>query len=152
MASQVVRFTGLSDRERKKVSLPKLAKGDRVELRLRRRDGRDEALALPPAAVSAVQALLIVAVVLATRSAWRLAPRAVPAVALVGVLDMTGNAAYLAAVQVGQLAVASVLSSLYPVTTVILAAVVLHERITREHAVGIALAVFAIVLIGLGSA
>jgi drug/metabolite transporter (DMT)-like permease len=102
--------------------------------------------------IRAVQALLIVAVVLATRSAWRLAPRAVPAVALVGVLDMTGNAAYLAAVQVGQLAVASVLSSLYPVTTVILAAVVLHERITREHAVGIALAVFAIVLIGLGSA
>ena len=75
-----------------------------------------------------------------------------PAVALVGVLDMAGNACYLAAVQVGQLAVASVLSSLYPVTTVILAAVVLHERITREHAVGIALAVLAIALIGVGSA
>jgi hypothetical protein len=59
MASQVVQFTGLSDRDRKKVSpLPKLAKGDRVELRIRRRDGRDEALALPPAAVSAVEALL----------------------------------------------------------------------------------------------
>lgn len=59
MASQVVRFTGLSDRDRKKVSpLPKLAKGDRVELRIRRRDGRDEAVALPPSAVSAVEALL----------------------------------------------------------------------------------------------
>jgi hypothetical protein len=58
MASQVVQFTGLSDRDRKKVSLPKLAKGDRVELHIRRRDGRDEALALPPAAVSAVEALL----------------------------------------------------------------------------------------------
>ena len=58
MASQVVQFTGLSDRDRKKVSLPKLGKGDRVELHIRRRDGRDEALALPPAAVSAVETLL----------------------------------------------------------------------------------------------
>lgn len=59
MASQVVQFTGLSDRDRKKVSpLPKLAKGDRVELHIRRRDGQDETLALPPAAISAVEALL----------------------------------------------------------------------------------------------
>lgn len=59
MASQVVQFAGLSDRDRKKVSpLPKLARGDRVELHIRRRDGQDETLALPPAAVSAVEALL----------------------------------------------------------------------------------------------
>jgi hypothetical protein len=58
MASQVVQFTGLSDRDRKKVSLPKLAKGDRVELRIRRRGGQDETLILPPAAVSAVETLL----------------------------------------------------------------------------------------------
>ncbi len=58
MASQVVQFTGLSDRDRKKVSQPKLAKGDRVELRIRRRGGQDETLILPPAAVSAVETLL----------------------------------------------------------------------------------------------
>jgi hypothetical protein len=59
MASQVVQFAGLSDRDRKKVSpLPKLAKGDRIELHIRRRDGRDETLALPPGAVSVVEALL----------------------------------------------------------------------------------------------
>ena len=45
----------------------------------------------------------------------------------------------------------SVVSSLYPVTTVILATVVLHERVTRSHAVGIGLAALAIVLIGAGS-
>ena len=59
---------------------------------------------------------------------------------------------FLLAVQTGALAVASVLSALYPVTTVILAAVVLHERVTRDHTVGIALAAAAIVLIGVGSA
>jgi hypothetical protein len=59
MASQVVKFAGLSDRDRKKVSpLPKLAEGDRVELRVRRHDGHDETLALPPAAASAVEALI----------------------------------------------------------------------------------------------
>jgi drug/metabolite transporter (DMT)-like permease len=55
-------------------------------------------------------------------------------------------------VQSGALAIAAVLSSLYPVTTVILAAILLRERVTRDHTVGIALAVAAIALIGLGSA
>ena len=64
---------------------------------------------------------------------------------------MAGNGAYILAVQSGALAVASVLSSLYPVTTVILATVVLRERVTRSHAVGIVLAALAIVLIGVGS-
>jgi drug/metabolite transporter (DMT)-like permease len=75
-----------------------------------------------------------------------------PTLAVIGVLDMSGNVAYLLAVQIGLLAVASVLSALYPVVTVLLAAVVLGERITREHAVGILLAAAAIVCIGVGSA
>jgi len=59
MARQVVQFAGLSDRDRKKVTpLQKLAAGDRVELRIRRRDGQDQILSLPPAAVGVVEALL----------------------------------------------------------------------------------------------
>lgn len=54
--------------------------------------------------------------------------------------------------QSGALAVASVLSALYPVTTVILAAIVLRERVTGDHAMGIVLAAAAILMIGLGSA
>lgn len=99
-----------------------------------------------------VQSVLVVVAVLATRSAWRLPANAVPAVMVIGVLDMAGNSFYLLAVQTGALAVASVLSALYPVATVLLAAVVLHERVTRDHTIGIALATAAIVLIGLGSA
>ena len=70
--------------------------------------------------------------------------RLLPAIVAVGVLDMAGNGAFILAVQAGALAVAAVLSSLYPVTTVILAAVVLRERMTRIHAVGIVLAAVAI--------
>jgi drug/metabolite transporter (DMT)-like permease len=99
-----------------------------------------------------VQAALVISIVLVTRAAVRPARRLIPVMAVIGVLDMGGNSFYLLAVQTGALAVASVLSSLYPVMTVVLAAIVLHERITRDHAVGISLAAAAIVLIGIGSA
>jgi drug/metabolite transporter (DMT)-like permease len=102
--------------------------------------------------IRAVQSVLIVLVIVVARQAWRPGRPMLLPIIIVGVLDMAGNSFYLLAVQAGALAVASVLSSLYPVTTVILAAVLLHERITRDHAIGIALAAVAIVLIGVGSA
>jgi len=48
------------------------------------------------------------------------------------------------------LAVAAVLSSLYPVVTVILAVLLLHERLTRTHAIGVGLAAVAVALIAAG--
>ena len=98
-----------------------------------------------------VQGALVVLVVMVTRAAWR-PGRLVPPLILIGLLDTTGNALYLAAVQTGQLAIASVLSAMYPVATVILAAVVLREPITRDHTFGIGLAAAAIALISLGGA
>lgn len=59
MTSQVVHFAGLSDRDRKTVaSLPKLGKGDHIELHVRGKDGKAQTLALPPAAISVVETLL----------------------------------------------------------------------------------------------
>ncbi len=66
-------------------------------------------------------------------------------------MDMAGNGAFILAVQAGSLAVAAVLSSLYPVTTVVLATIFLREPVTRSHAVGIALAAAAIACIAGGS-
>jgi len=106
----------------------------------------------PLTIIRGVQAVLVVAAILVTRSAWRPGRSFVPAIIAIGVADMAGNSLYVLAVQSGDLAIASVLSALYPVVTVILAAAVLKERVTREHAIGIALAVLAIVLIGAGSA
>ena len=99
-----------------------------------------------------VQAALVISIVLVTRAAVRPGRGLIPVIAGIGILDMAGNSFYLLAVQTGPLAVASVLSALYPVTTVVLAAIVLHERITRDHAAGIGLATVAIILIGVGSA
>ncbi len=105
----------------------------------------------PLTIIRATGTLLIVAVAVLGRQAWRTDRRLLPAMAGVGVLDMAGNAAFILAVQAGSLAVAAVLSSLYPVTTVVLASVVLRERVTRSHATGIALAAGAIVCIAAGS-
>jgi len=59
VARQVVKFAGLSDRDRKKTTpLPKIARGDHVELRVRRRDGLDQVVSLPPSAVSMVETLI----------------------------------------------------------------------------------------------
>lgn len=102
------------------------------------------------AVIRFVQGVLVVMVVLVTRSAWRPGTSLVPALIAIGVLDTSGNALYLAAVQTGELAIASVLSAMYPVATVILAAVILRERVTRDHTIGIVLAGVAIALIGSG--
>jgi drug/metabolite transporter (DMT)-like permease len=67
------------------------------------------------------------------------------------VLDLAGNGLYVLATQAGRLDVAATLSSLYPVTTVILAVVLLHERVSRGHFAGIIMAALAIVLIAGGS-
>lgn len=59
MASQIIHFAGLSDRDRKAASpLPKLAAGDRLELHVRHDSGREQKLTIPPSAAAAVEALL----------------------------------------------------------------------------------------------
>ena len=63
-----------------------------------------------------------------------------------GAIDMGANAFVLAALQLGPLAVASVLSSLYPAATVLLAWSVLKERPDRRHKTGIVLALIAVAL------
>ena len=95
--------------------------------------------------------VLLVAVIVLARQPWRVPRPIVPAAVGVAVLDITGNSLFLLAAQAGALSIAAVLSSLYPVITVILAVTLLHERLSRAHLVGITAAIVAIVLIGAGS-
>jgi drug/metabolite transporter (DMT)-like permease len=110
-----------------------------------------EATFWPMLVVRAVQTAILLVAIVATRSSWRLPPGLWRAVVVIGLLDMFGNVFYLAALHEGALAVAAILSSLYPVVTVILAIAFLRERLTGSHAIGIVAAGVAIALISAGS-
>ena len=64
-----------------------------------------------------------------------------------GAADMTANVFATLSAQAGQVAIAGVLVSLYPASTVVLARFVDHEKITRIQLIGFAIAVAALVLI-----
>ena len=94
--------------------------------------------------------ILISIYMLVTRTSFRIEDRSsYPVIGVNGVLDLTGNAFFILAAQAGRLDVASVLSSLYPGSTVLLAWVFLHERLTRNQWIGILSALTAIVLMTL---
>lgn len=109
-------------------------------------------VAWPLVVVKLASLVAIVAVVIVTRRPWRM-PRAIlPAAAAVAILDLAGNGFYVLATQAGRIDIAATLSSLYPVTTIVLAVALLREHVSRSHLAGIVVAAIAIVLIAGGSA
>lgn len=74
-----------------------------------------------------------------------------PTIVLAGLLDCAANSFYLGAVQLGSLTWVAAISSLYPVSTVLLARVVLGERLGRVQIGGLGTAAAALVLVGIGA-
>ena len=111
----------------------------------------EDRVAWPLVAIKLAALITIGLLVLGRRRPWRVPGPVLPVVVAVGLVDLVGNGLYVLATQAGRLDVAAALSSLYPVTTVILAVAILHERVTRSHLVGIVMAAVAIVLIAGGS-
>ena len=86
---------------------------------------------------------------LAFRSRIKPRPPDLPALFAVGVLDVGADVFFAFATTTGLLSVVSILSSLYPVATVVLARIVLDERMARLQQAGIGLALTGVVLISL---
>jgi len=66
-----------------------------------------------------------------------------------GLTDATANITMITAIRIGPLAVASVLGSLYPVVTILLARGVLGEKLRPVQWIGVVLALFAVILTAL---
>ena len=76
--------------------------------------------------------------------------RDAPVLATIGTLDITANGLFAVASTEGLVSLVSVLGSLYPLTTVALAAIVLRERPHRLAQIGVAIALTGVVLIAAG--
>jgi drug/metabolite transporter (DMT)-like permease len=86
-------------------------------------------------------------IAMATGRTVRMTAPATTTAVVGGVLDMLANAVYMLAARVGPLSIVVTLASLYPAATVILARVVLRERLSLVQGVGIACALGAVAII-----
>jgi drug/metabolite transporter (DMT)-like permease len=94
-------------------------------------------------------ALLVIATaVTIERTDLRLTPRQLAIAAAVGIGDTIGNVLFAASSAHGLISLTSVLASLYPIVTVLLAAAILHERLAPLQRAGVVLTLAGVVLIG----
>ncbi|MDJ0722550.1 MAG: EamA family transporter [Desulfobacterales bacterium] len=106
-----------------------------------------ETILWPLAAARCASLTMIGAILTVRRRRLRASGPQLAIIALAGVLDMAGNAFFALAAQMGRLDVAAVLSSLYPLSTVLLARVLLNERLHRHQWAGVAAALAAMIMI-----
>lgn len=92
-----------------------------------------------------VVALLVLG--LAFRSRVHAPLREMPALFAVGVLDVSADVFFALATTIGLLSLVSILASLYPVATVLLARIVLKERMARLQQGGVVVALIGVLLI-----
>jgi drug/metabolite transporter (DMT)-like permease len=94
--------------------------------------------------------LFLLAAVATARHARRPTGREAGVLAGVGALDNGANVLFAIAAREGLLTLVSVLGSLYPVATVLLARWFLHERLARWQVVGVAAAFVGVAMIAAG--
>jgi drug/metabolite transporter (DMT)-like permease len=110
----------------------------------------DESIPYAVATARGVSLLLALVAALVVGAALRPGRASLPALATVGLCDVGANMLFSLATTRGFLSVVSVLSALYPVATVVLAALVLHERVSPIQRSGVAVALVGAALITAG--
>ena len=110
----------------------------------------EEAGLLPLAVNQVVAMVVIVLVAAALGVSWRPSRATAVGGILAGVLSVTATVCFLFATREGYLSIASVVTSLYPAFTVMLAASVLREHVHRAQAAGLLLCAVAVSLVAAG--
>lgn len=104
----------------------------------------------PLALVQVVSVAAVIGLATALRNPWVPRQRSVLWATSTGPFAAAATLLFLLASQRGFLTVAGVLTSLYPASTVLLASVVLRERVHRTQALGLALCAVTVVLVAAG--
>jgi drug/metabolite transporter (DMT)-like permease len=110
----------------------------------------EDAGLLPLALNQVVAMVVIVLVATALRVPWLPVRATTPGGMLAGVLSAAATVCFLFATREGYLSIASVVTSLYPAFTVVLAATVLREHVPRAQALGLVLCAVAVSLVAAG--
>lgn len=105
------------------------------------------AILWPLAAARTVSVLVVVILAWRYRNLESPVYSQLPIIALAGVFDTGGNVFFALASRIGRLDISAILSSLYPAMTVLLAWIILKERLAFRQWVGIFLVLIAVVLI-----
>lgn len=111
--------------------------------------GSDSGL-LPLALTQAVAVIGVILTATVMRAAWVPRERAAYNALMMGPLGIIATGSFLYATHEGLLSVVAVIASLYPASTVVLAALVLREKIHPNQATGLALAATAVALVAMG--
>ena len=110
----------------------------------------EEGGAIPIVAGRLAAGLLVIVVFLIWRSRTGPTPTSTRLSLAAGCLDGLASACLLLGLRNGDMSVVAVAAALYPAFTVVLAAVILRESISRIQALGLLLAVSAVILLALG--
>jgi drug/metabolite transporter (DMT)-like permease len=98
--------------------------------------------------ITSTSVILIAAAIV--RPNLRIRASQFPVLALIGLGDMFGNLFFAASASHGLVSITSVLASLYPIVTVILARIVLQERVARSQEFGVGFTLAGVALISAG--
>lgn len=108
---------------------------------------------LYPLISARVASIVALGLVITAQGHWApIARRWLLIVVVTGTLDFAANAFYLTALKYGSFTWVAAISSLYPVSTVLLARLVLSEKLMRMQVYGLGMAGVALTLVGIGAA
>lgn len=105
---------------------------------------------LPLALLHLVAAAIVIVIAAVLRQSWMPRGPGLLPVFTFGVLGSGALVCFLVATQYGLLTIVSVIAALYPATTILMAAVLLRERIGGLQAVGLGMTATAIALVIVG--
>jgi drug/metabolite transporter (DMT)-like permease len=97
------------------------------------------------------EVLLLLGACAVLRPALPTKPAALGTIAVIGIFDMLANLFFVLATGRGLLSVVGVLGALYPAVTVLLARVLLHERLTRAQDAGVLVTLAGVVALAAGA-